>query len=62
MRKIVEEGYIVGISDKGDEIGETEYNEILKAIDNKPTAPHGYGYRLNLKLEWEQFKIEGGGL
>lgn len=62
MRKIVGNGYIVGISDKGNEISETEYKEILKALDNKPIAPNGYGYRLNINLEWELFKNEGGGL
>lgn len=62
MRKIVENGYIVGISDKGNEISEIEYNEILKALDNKPIVPYGYGYRLNINLEWELFKNEGGGL
>lgn len=62
MRKIVESGYIVGVSDKGNDISKTEYNEILKALDSKPIAPNGYGYRLNINLEWELFKNEGGGL
>lgn len=62
MRKIVKDGYIIAISNSGNEIGEAEYNEILNAVKNKPTAPDGYGYRLKENLEWEMFKIEGGGL
>lgn len=41
----------------GKEITETEYNEILSIIRNKPNAPDGYGYRLTDALEWELYEI-----
>lgn len=62
MRKIVKDGYILGVGNVGDEITTEEYNAILNAVEHKPTAPEGYGYRLKDNLEWELFKIEGGGL
>lgn len=48
-------GYIIGIG-KGHgsvEITESEYDEILSAIRNCPTAPSGYTYRLKTDLTWE---------
>ena len=62
MRKIVKDGYILGVGNVGDEISTEEYNAILNSVEQKPTAPEGYGYRLKDNLEWELFKIEGGGL
>ena len=41
----------------GEEITEAEYNHIKAIIDNRPTAPDGYGYRLTINLEWELYEI-----
>ena len=62
MRRIVKDEYILAVSVDGNEITTEEYNAILNAVEHKPTAPEGYGYRLKTNLEWELFKIEGGGL
>ena len=40
----------------GAEITKAEYNHIKTIIDNKPTAPDGFGYRLNAGLEWELYE------
>lgn len=61
VRKIVFDGYIVSIGDKGSEISTTEYNSILKAIDNKPVAPEGFVYKLKDNAEWELCKEEASG-
>ena len=57
--KIIQNGYIkmVGSGSLGNEITEDEYNAILKIISNKPTAPHGYGYKLTDSLEWELYEL-----
>lgn len=41
----------------GSEITEAEYNHIKSIIDNRPTAPDGYGYRLTVELEWELYEL-----
>lgn len=41
----------------GNEITEAEYNRIKAIIDNRPTAPEGYGYRLTDALEWELYEL-----
>lgn len=41
----------------GKEITEAEYNRIKAIIDNRPTAPNGYGYRLTVDLEWELYEL-----
>lgn len=54
--KYVNNGYIIGLSIgsvTGDEITEDEYNTILDKINNRPTAPEGFTYRLTTALEWE---------
>lgn len=61
MRKIVRDGYILGVGNIGNEITTEEYNAILNAVEHKPIAPDGYGYRLKENLEWELFKVEKGG-
>lgn len=59
--KQVESGYIVGIgtngSDAVEEITAEEYEEILTALRDKPTAPSGYAYRLTEALEWELVEL-----
>lgn len=61
MRKIVIDGYIVGVGDKGDEISKKEYLKILEVINNKPSAPTGYTYKLKDTLEWELCEQEESG-
>lgn len=41
----------------GVEITEVEYNNIKSIIDNRPTAPDGYAYRLTVDLEWELYEL-----
>lgn len=52
--KIIIDGYVAALSDGGGEpITETEYNEILSVVRNRPTAPDGYEYKLKTDLTWE---------
>ena len=53
--KEVRDGYIIAIGTgiAGQEITETEYENILSAFSNKPTAPEGYEYMLTDELEWK---------
>ena len=56
MYKYINNGYIIGVgtgAGAGDEITEDEYNKILDKINNRPTAPEGFTYRLTTALEWE---------
>ena len=41
----------------GKEITEAEYNHIKSIIDNRPTAPEGFDYRLTTELEWELYEL-----
>lgn len=41
----------------GEEITETEYNEILHMLRSKPTAEKGFAYRLTADLEWELYEV-----
>lgn len=41
----------------GEEITETQYNEILSMLRNRPTAPNGFAYRLTKELEWELYEL-----
>ena len=40
----------------GEEITETQYNEILSMLRNRPTAPDGFAYRLTAEMEWELYE------
>lgn len=54
--KYINDNYIVGVgtgAGTGSEITEDEYNEILDKINNRPTAPEGFTYRLTTALQWE---------
>lgn len=58
--KYINDSYIVGVgtgAGTGDEITEDEYNTILDKINNRPTAPEGFTYRLTTALEWELVKL-----
>ena len=41
----------------GEEITETEYNEILSMLRSRPEAPESYAYRLTKDLVWEQYEL-----
>lgn len=51
-KKYEKDSYILCLG-IGDEITEDEYNTILDKINNRPTAPEGFAYRLTTALEWE---------
>ena len=56
MYKYINDGYIIGVGSgagAGEPITEDEYNEILNKINNRPSAPEGFTYRLTTALEWE---------
>lgn len=56
----VENGYVVFVGTNGgsEEITESEYNEILSIIHNRPTAPTGSTYKLRADtLEWELVEL-----
>lgn len=59
LYKTIIGGYVNNISKNsgGTEITETEYNAILDAIHNRPTAPDGYGYRMREDLTWELYEL-----
>lgn len=41
----------------GVEITAEEYEKIREIIQNRPTAPEGYAYRLTDALEWELYEL-----
>lgn len=41
----------------GEEITETQYEEILSMLRSRPEAPDGYAYRLTKDLVWEQYEL-----
>ena len=60
MYKYINNGYIIGVgtgAGAGEPMTEDEYNEILDKINNRPTAPEGFTYRLTTALEWELCKL-----
>lgn len=56
-----ENGYIhsvvSGVSVANSNITEEEYRKIKAIIENAPTAPDGFGYRLKENLEWELYEL-----
>lgn len=48
----------VGTGNGGEEITETEYDNIMDTIRSSPTATEGYGYRLKSDLTWELWDTE----
>lgn len=60
--KNIVDGYIVSLEKRetaanGDEITETQYNEIISILGNRPTAPYGFAYRLTAEMKWELYEI-----
>ena len=58
--KQLNDGYIlsVGIGLGGEKITESEYNEIMTVIHNKPQETETTGYQLKEDLTWEPYDIE----
>lgn len=54
-------GYIESICETGYEkdgnLTESEYYEILNAIQNKPVIKNGFDYRLKTDLTWEEYEL-----
>ena len=63
----IEDGYIhglvKGVSPENSNITEEEYHRIKTIIENAPTAPEGFFYRLKENFVWElcemQIRTEG---
>ena len=58
--KRIENGYIVsiGTGPGATEITEADYNQILQAVEDKPTETATMGYRLKTDLTWESYERE----
>ena len=57
--KQISDGYIVCIgTGGGTEITESEYNEILTVIHNKPEATETADYKLRVDLTWEEVPVD----
>lgn len=57
--KLIKDGYILAVGNgiSGAEITESEYNEILSVIHNKPQGTATTDYRLREDLTWEEYEI-----
>ena len=55
--KTIESGYIIaiGTGGGGTEITESEYDQIMAVIQNKPSRTETKDYRLELDLTWEEY-------
>lgn len=47
----------IGAGGGGEEITAEEYQAIMDTIQNKPTPPAGFDYRLKTDLTWEQYEL-----
>ena len=58
--KETDDDYIlaIGTGSGGTEITESEYNEILSVIQNKPARTATTDYRLKTDLTWEEYEHE----
>lgn len=56
--KIIENGYIqaIGTGGGGAEITETEYSQIMAAIQQKPERNETTDFRLKENLTWEEYE------
>ena len=57
--KTIIDGYIktVGDGNIGEEITQTEYDNIISIITARPTPPEGKGLRLKSNLTWEEYDL-----
>lgn len=57
-----EDGYIHsvvrGVSEANSNCTKEEYDKVKAILENAPTAPDGYYYRLKENLEWELCKLD----
>lgn len=58
--KHISENYIlsIGTGNGGTEITESEYDETLSVIHNKPPATETTDYRLREDLTWEEYTVD----
>ena len=58
--KFIIDGYImsIGTGNGGTEITESEYNEIMTIIQNRPSDTVTIGYRLKADMTWEAYEKE----
>jgi hypothetical protein len=56
-----ENGYIYsvvsGVNKENSNCTKEEYEKIKNIIENAPSAPSGFGYRLKENLEWELYEL-----
>lgn len=60
MYKIIQGGYViaVGVGHRGIIINKEEYDNLVAIIENEPTPPEGFVYRLRADtLEWELVEL-----
>lgn len=50
-------GVVAGVGIEISNITEAEYTEIKAVLENAPTAPDGFYYRLKENLEWELYEL-----
>ena len=57
---VITDGYILGVGEvpNGGNISKAEFDRMTDIINQKPTAPEGYDYKLTEGLEWELFEVE----
>lgn len=57
---LISGGYILGIGtgNGGTEITESEYHNIMTAIQNRPKETDTMAYRLKEDLTWESYEVE----
>lgn len=58
--KLIKDGYIdaIGTGNGGTEITQSEYDEIMTVISNKPQTTEDTDYRLKEDLTWESYHVE----
>ena len=59
-KKVIRNSYILGVGmvPCGGNISKETYDKITDMINNMPTPPEGFGYKLKENLEWELVKLE----
>ena len=57
--KLVLDGYIVAVGkgESGIPITDSQYNEIMAMLRNRPVPPAGYDYRLTDMMVWELYEL-----
>lgn len=60
--KLIDAGYIISVGQTQkpteNDISESEYNEIMTVIRNKPADTDTVGYRLREDLTWEEYPVD----